>query len=905
MNKRHCIIRILVTISTNLLACQFTLSQVNILGKVFEDSIFKHPVEKATCILSLQGKIVFSSKSDSLGNFKIIIDDASNQTIFKLSVIHPSFLFYEKSFKLTDSLKIDVQHLNVYLKRKPILLDTVEIVAFSKKPFIKGDTIVYSVQGFKDVSDRTIGDVIKKIPGVEVFEDGTVKYNGKELSLITLDGERLTSNSYKIFTNNLSAHTIKDVEIIQNFHENRLMKSLIGTSDNISINLKLDSSKSTKLNGSISLGGFLFTRYLADGNIFQLGKKIKTLALWKANNVGEPNSGNKIAKTHPPDLFEKFFETNTFQSGSFAKDYTIGAPPVAIPYWYSNNDGMVHLSTSTIINPHITLRVGGEYSKENLTIANSLEELVYPSSGERWIFLQKNQKHVFNTDGILNMDIEHDGKKNNVGLIKIKFLSGNYESNYQSMTNGIIKDSLTSLYIAKPMALSLHAIENFKISEKSLFRILLNIYRNNLIEDESLTTGRISEFLNLPDSNIANSNQRDIKNFALVTTIQYFLRKKRIFHKIEGQVNLRNSIAYSGLSVGTSFEPDALKPLNSFINQDTIDRNISYLSYSYTSSINKFWEHNGYGKIGIQQHNSWPSKEVRANNYYYQAGISISYRKNLFNAITFGIRSENNYPDIFHYFPYNYLAPGPSFRFSLLNCKPIQNYGINLNYHSISLAKGFTFLLNASYSFSPAAIGDSAIFVPTANENHTILFDSPEYLMNIFGKIEKNIPFAKSRAIIEMLYNNRNEPLVSNGYSGNNRFDFLKTEFTLVSRFGKIFSTSNSIVLTYSNNILATNAYFKSKNSTLGFSTMIKGTLKQFSISGKYSYHRFTKNTRIDFLDLFTRIKLKKYITVEGSIRNALNVKSLSYKMLYPTSTSLQLTRLNSRIAYVSFFCNF
>ena len=62
----------------------------------------------------------------------------------------------------------------------------------------QNDTIFYNIQKFKDGSERNVEDVLAKLPGVTVDKGtGKIKYQGKEIKKILLDGDDLTDNNYQ------------------------------------------------------------------------------------------------------------------------------------------------------------------------------------------------------------------------------------------------------------------------------------------------------------------------------------------------------------------------------------------------------------------------------------------------------------------------------------------------------------------------------------------------------------------------------------------------------------------------------------------------------------------------------------------------------------------------------------
>ena len=59
-----------------------------------------------------------------------------------------------------------------------------------KAPSIRqrGDTISYNVASFADANDKSLADVLKKMPGIEVSDKGEIKYNGKAINKFYIEG---------------------------------------------------------------------------------------------------------------------------------------------------------------------------------------------------------------------------------------------------------------------------------------------------------------------------------------------------------------------------------------------------------------------------------------------------------------------------------------------------------------------------------------------------------------------------------------------------------------------------------------------------------------------------------------------------------------------------------------------
>lgn len=169
-----------------------------------------------------------------------------------------------------------------------------EVKVRAEKIRERGDTLVYNVFPFMQGQDRSIADVIKRMPGFSVSDDGQIKFEGKAISSFYVEGMDLLGSRYALVSENLKATKVKNVQVLQH-HEER--KSLRGKSfsDEVALNISLKDDVKNTWAGAAELG--LGTeanhdwgkdlRY--DGKLMMMffGRKKQNLSMLKANNVGK------------------------------------------------------------------------------------------------------------------------------------------------------------------------------------------------------------------------------------------------------------------------------------------------------------------------------------------------------------------------------------------------------------------------------------------------------------------------------------------------------------------------------------------------------------------------------------------------------------------------------------------
>lgn len=109
------------------------------------------------------------------------------------------------------------------LKQSDVALKEVKVNA--NRIRWEGDTLIYNVAGFKTPQDRTVRDVLTKIPGIGVSENGDVSYQGEKINVFYIEGLDLLGDKYKLASNNMQANYVKEIQVLENHVP---IKSLVG-----------------------------------------------------------------------------------------------------------------------------------------------------------------------------------------------------------------------------------------------------------------------------------------------------------------------------------------------------------------------------------------------------------------------------------------------------------------------------------------------------------------------------------------------------------------------------------------------------------------------------------------------------------------------------------------------------
>ena len=256
----------------------------SIKGIVF-DTIAKQSVGAAT-ITVLQrsdSSLVTFTMTNSKGEFNLTNVGYGD---YRLLVTHVNYHNVNKYFTINDAHKsIDLANIEVSDKNK--VLEEVVVMAEAPPVTLIGDTVQYNAGSFKTKPNAVVEDLLKKMPGIQVEKDGTVKAQGQEVKKVLVDGKEFFGNDPKIATKNLPADAVDKVQVYDRQSD---MAQLTGFDDGNSektINLKLKKDKKKGVFGKVNAGGGTEGRYQGRFNVnsFKGARQMSVIGMGNNTNA--------------------------------------------------------------------------------------------------------------------------------------------------------------------------------------------------------------------------------------------------------------------------------------------------------------------------------------------------------------------------------------------------------------------------------------------------------------------------------------------------------------------------------------------------------------------------------------------------------------------------------------------
>lgn len=268
-----------------LLICYISYSQT--ITGVLKDTNNNFVTNASIILKDTKGKIITYTYSEGEGKYTLENNDTGE---FIISV---NSMGYEQK-----NININIENIKetkiVNFELTPKVTELKEVILQTSRPITqKKDTTIFLVNAFAQGNEQVVEDLLKKIPGLNIDANGTIKVGNQEVEKVMIEGDDFFEKGYKILTKNMPAHPIEKVELYHNYSNNKHLKG-IENSDKVALNLTLKDDFKRQWFGNMTLGYGLVSenRYEARANLMNFGKKTKYFFLANLNNLGDDATGD-------------------------------------------------------------------------------------------------------------------------------------------------------------------------------------------------------------------------------------------------------------------------------------------------------------------------------------------------------------------------------------------------------------------------------------------------------------------------------------------------------------------------------------------------------------------------------------------------------------------------------------
>ncbi len=845
--------------------------------------------------LSSSGLMLGYSITGDDGKFSIPVKSQHSMSDLLLEVNHLSYK--NRQIKLVNN----VFQYDFVLEESLALLDEV-VIKSRPKVIQKKDTISYNVEGFARQEDRSIGDVLQRIPGMEVGENGEIKFNNKPISNFYIDGDDILGGKYGLGTKAIPHDMVKNIQIYNNHEHIKALKGKNST-DKVAINLEIKEDARLKFIGDLKAGLGTPEKYDADLNGILLNKNYKMLNVVKGNNIGQDLSN---------DILDLLSEPAMEKSKTLVSPSTISTPYVPLKRYFNNNSGMLNANNFFKFRDSLQLKTNFSFVRDNNKIDfNSLNEIYTQDGTIRFIENQSGYKTA-NLNS-LNILIEKNKSKYYFKEeIKLKYnLNG---SNSDILNN---QDMLVQHLKDKSVIFSNNLSYIPILKNNNTLYIKWKFISNNGPQQLEIAPGVHEEIIN---NNLPYGMLSQYSNISLLSNSvsgSYRINKGKIIQSYSLDLQGNHQTLESKIDIADN---------NSYVSYKNGD-NDNLLRWNDYSIIGKGLFEYQQDRIEasvslpirlLNIHYKDPSFGISNSNIYllFNPSFILSYKVSARDLIVLKYNSDRVIDDIttlYRGFLFtNYRTLRNNENSSLAEQR---NQGLNIDYNIKRPIEMFFVNIAANYSLIDRNVLTSIILTnEDVLQQSSLLYDNQIKSYGINASLSKYIfslgatltlKPSWNRTRLEELINSEIYTINYNSYELSSNLDFQLFKKVNILHKSNIRYIKNDFNLSNNNFGQTQNNYNYRQSLSLKYSPLTNFLI---NIENQFIHvsQKNLSNVNVNFIDINFRLKAPKWkMNFELDINNIMNARRLSIYSLSNTTFANSQYRLNPRIAILRAFFNF
>lgn len=690
------------------------------------------------------------SRTDKEGKFLLTGFDVDT---FSLIIDHPDYddkVYFMFGSSSNNEIKIP----SIIMPAKSQKLDEVIIYANKEPIFFRGDTLVYKADSFQVHENAVVEDLIRKLPGLEVDENGKITSQGRDVDKVLVDGDEFFGADPTIATKNLGAKGVEEVQVYEVENEDRAD----GEEEKIQVlDLKLKDAYKSGYFGRVSGASDFGLTWLSNGNDYDFNESFyEGEFLFNRFNGSQKFSVFALGSNTPRSNFGwndiRQFGLDNEQSSGGRWDQGSQGNTSGIPQTMRAG---IYFSDKFGKNKKAELNFNYSYYNEKLDAISSsrsqyflADTVYYTEDSSRNI--RESQAHRFNLDFEMPLD--------SFTTIRIKpSLSLDYSKNQEFDGKEFIDEAENSTLVTN--SFNDYDGESFNVDTRA---VLKRKFRKKGRElevtydfemDDSKTEGQLlntSEFLNVPTPYVDSVDQRKLNysrsvNHYTDVTYEEPLSK---YWSIEGQYQFESSVFTQDRSTfdrnGLEYTDrnDSLSNLfDTYRNQHWGGLKLVYENRKHTLGIRGLIRN-----IDIDNINQITGDIVNQNITNFLPVVDYTWKPTKSKRLRFSYRTNASQPSI------SSLAPVPdntnpnSIRIGNPDLKPNYSHTMNLNFNSWQVFSGRFVWTGASMTITDNAFGNSTTYDQYGRSiSQTVNVDG-----NMFGNLYAGASFPIYKRVISI-----------------------------------------------------------------------------------------------------------------------------------------------------------
>lgn len=578
-----------------------------------------------------------------------------------------------------------------------------------------GDTLSYKVSDFTSPQDRVIGDVIKKLPGIDVAKDGKISYNGKAISNLYIGGDNLLDDKYNIATNNIPNGVVDQVQVMENHQPVKMLKDKV-VSDDVALNLTIKKGAKLQMVGQETAGAGLPGNYYADFNAMMFKDKYKAINYLKGNNTGNDVQGDLVSH----NMADYLSRMDNDRPGTVLSLGTAGDPDLPRNRYLFDRSGIVNLNNLLNLKKDVQLRINLSYLRDNQRQDyRKISDIYLPTDTVHYTETQHNKYRP---------DILHSQFTVNINKSKY-YLNDNLITDYSHNTNysSLVTNGVPVNQVFKDNLLNASNELNFMQTFKTNNIIEIYSYINHLAEPENRTiTPNLNPDIFNNNINYAGLTQNvNVPTFFTNNYFSYKIPRQYVTQSYKAGFSAQSQTLSSDLSV-TQLNNTSNLVSDSTKNNLGWSRNKLYTeaAYDIPGKILKINITLPLSLLRISYNDQFYSLNKGLTRLYFDPHLSVKYQTGIENYLSFNYSLRNNIGNIQDVYRGYILTNYRSLYANNadLTERQTQTAGIGFNYRkAITL---FFFSLNANYTHQNANNITSSILTNNIQQRIVLPYDN-------------------------------------------------------------------------------------------------------------------------------------------------------------------------------------
>lgn len=692
-----CNIRIVI-LSVFLSPAFTAFSQNKVSGKVINTKKEVLSYANITAYYSGGSKIAAYTVSDENGNYNLQLNDSSY--IFKVRYLGYKTFSIRKEIRKNEIINFKLSESNTELKEVFVKSRAVDVI-------IRNDTIKYNLKAISNGNEENLKDLLRKLPGIEIDENGKIKANGKKIDKLLIDGKDFFGDQHQLASENISAEMIKGISLLNNFKDFTDIEdgSKFGKT---AMNIEIKDEYKGKIKGKLDAGAGYKNRYEASSNLYTFNQKTNCFLIVNSNNTGRQTfsiidyisfrggvdkflqNNENTANISGDDLPPFIFSDNNFKK----KNEQLAA----LNFTYKPNDKF-ELNSHLIFDRTESMRE--KYVKQKYLIDNqNITRSLYNSENNTFWFNNSyiNAKYKIANNSVIEYLLDFSPQKQN-DMQNNEFYDKNFLTDKDFM-NYSVNQLLT--YKQK--------ISKYNLSAKFYHSIInknevLNMNSNHVFMNFKFKDNDYSTLQNMNDDN---------KKYGSEISLSRKI-KKQLFAKINYGIERDNHNFNSNIEN---------KQINNKVNLNFLKHSIGFQLYNNKSAFVNY-------KIGANH------KILKINNIYKSkllpfANLKFNFKQSHYISIAYtgSIKSVKSKLLIEDYYIRTYNSVSVNQDLKIGNIANYDNF--SLNYFIHDLFSGTMLNIAANYASGKNIFSKNTVSKNDYNINYQRIADNKQNLSLYF-----------------------------------------------------------------------------------------------------------------------------------------------------------------------------